>query len=214
MIDLTHQRLQQSLIAITNLAETAGPQLPQGYFTSSITDVWVIIDCIHRLHGLITYIPNVPRKMRNPAIRNFLTNAKKVNEFRNTVQHLDQTISQKAAVAQWSVWGSLGWAIVYPGDIIKTSSFFAGFMEQGEKPLLNPLGKAIRLPVGLITLWQENLSICISDLITDVERLAQELETSAAAAFDANPQLATTFASDVAVTMTFAPAAQPGHEVQ
>jgi hypothetical protein len=204
MIDLTHQRLQQALITITSMSDS-GPQLPQGHFTSIITDAWVIIDCIHRLHRLITYMPHVKRKMRNPAFRNFLINGQKANEFRNTVQHLDQNINDKSAIAEWSVWGLLSWAVPYPDQgILKSCTFMAGMMEEVSRPLLNPMGKPIRLPVGLITLFQQNLSISISDLINDVERLAQELERSATAAFDADPRLARTYASDVVITMTFA----------
>jgi hypothetical protein len=48
----------------------------------------------------------------------------------------------------------------------------------------------------------------------DVERLAQELERSVTAAFDADPRLAITYASDVAITMTFANPDEKAQEPQ
>jgi hypothetical protein len=86
---------------------------------------------------------------------------------------------------------------------VRTSTYACGKAVTGPfGPLVNPLGKKIRLPAGVITLTQDNRAVCLSDLMDDVERFASTIETMVNSAYDANPTFNQRFAADVLVSAT------------
>jgi hypothetical protein len=55
-----------------------------------------------------------------------------------------------------------------------------------ERPLIHPRGKTIEIPIGLETLSAAGATVCLSDIVSAVRRLADLLERAAAAAFSAS----------------------------
>ena len=109
MIDLAHSRLQQTLLALR-----ASKQASVDCISAEL-DAWSIIDCAHRLRGLIQHFPGLKVKKINPAFHYFMKNSKQVEDLRNTVQHLPSTIRHLHAIPDWSVWGALSWCSVAEG---------------------------------------------------------------------------------------------------
>jgi hypothetical protein len=52
---------------------------------------------------------------------------------------------------------------------------------------VNPLGKRVEIPIGLVTLSAAGQSVCLSDIVAAVWRFGGRLEQAAAAAFAALP---------------------------
>jgi hypothetical protein len=203
MIDHAHTRLQDTLLAITpTSAQKATP--PSEMFTSAMSDAWLVVDAFHRLSDLAQHLPNVVRRMQIPFFHNLIAANDQVNELRNVVQHLPDLIHESPTSPNWSVWGVLSWCV--PPDAergtIYCCSYLCGKLTPGERPFVNPLGRAIRRPVGLITLSQDPISVSLSELFGHTERFAAGLEHMTSEMFRANPTLTETYASDVLVAVT------------
>jgi hypothetical protein len=56
-----------------------------------------------------------------------------------------------------------------------------------ELPLVNPLGKRVEVPIGLVTLSAAGESLCLSDVVAAVWRFGGRLERAAGAAFSSLP---------------------------
>jgi hypothetical protein len=88
------------------------------------------------------------------------------------------------------VWGSLSWAYVESREVrtIRVGLLMPGAARAPmELPLVNPLGKRIEIPIGLVTLSAAGESVCLSDIVAAVWRFGGRLERAAAAAFAALP---------------------------
>ena len=206
MIDLAHFRLQTTLQEVAEFAETIFPN-SQLALTAALIDAWSIIDSIHRLRGLIQHLPNFRHRNQNPAIHNFMKDSEVVVGFRNTVQHLDATIRKSDFGPDWSVWGSLAWCVPSSTtDEVRSCMYASGRMKPGSRQLINPAGKTILLPVGVITLSQDTASICVSDLVVSVQKLAGEIQEICAVSFGSDPRLKETYGSDCVVRLDMAPA--------
>ncbi len=54
-------------------------------------------------------------------------------------------------------------------------------------PMVNPLGKEVEIPIGLVELTAAEVTVCLSDVLQAVARFAGRLERAAATAFAALP---------------------------
>ena len=206
MIETAHTRLQGTLFEITK-SFTGNRGMPQELLAAAMLDAWCAVDCFHGLADLADHVPNVIRRRRIPAFRNLLAANETVNDLRNTVQHLPARIREMPVGPNWSVWGALSWCVPQEGEqrLIDSCTYVCGKLEHdGQRPLLNPTGKMIRLPVGLITLSQDPHSVCVSDLLGLAERFVVEFEKMTAAAFKLNPLFAETHPSDILIRLTMA----------
>jgi hypothetical protein len=201
MIDFAHTRLQATL-AEMDAAIVSGQAAGREANTPPLLDAWSIIDSLHRLADLARNLPSVEDRMRIPAFRSLLQNSDSVNRLRNTVQHLPGSIRNLPVAPEWSVWGALSWCKVVDTDNIRCAAYLPGKAVPGARsPLVNPCGRKIRYPVGLITLSQHPVSVCISDLIEDVERFGAALEQMIGQSYADSPALNARLASDVTVVV-------------
>jgi hypothetical protein len=84
--------------------------------------------------------------------------------------------------------------------VLHTSTFLCGKAVTGAvRTLVNPLGKKLRLPIGLITLTQDTVEVCLSDLMDDVERFAATIESMISHTFQAHPEFTERYAADVVI---------------
>ena len=178
-----------------------GATLDPQAFAAALLDAWSIIDAVHRLRGLMKHIPGFPKRMRVPAIRYFFQHSKPVEALRNTVQHLPEKIRNQVPAPDWSVWGSLNWWWVRGDNRLKHCTFFSGRVVPSERILLTVEPTTIWPTIGKINLSQGDQAVCISDLIIDVETLANELQQVVARAHADRPELEARYPSDLCITV-------------
>lgn len=208
MIDLSHHRLQSTLLALLSdkiLTQTTGPL--QEVLTSAMLDAWSIIDSLHRLRNLAHDFPQIKRKKQIPAFHYIRMNTEAVEKLRNVVQHLHREILLKPLGPEWSTWGVLTWCVPRPNEEIQSCMYHCGKMQPpGNKKFVQFHNRPIRTPVGLITLTQDDVSVCISDIIEDVERIARALEDMVQRNVDRNPALVEQYGADIVLTVMLGPA--------
>jgi hypothetical protein len=174
MADLAHDRLRETLYEITQ-SSTTEPGADDFDYTSAILDAWSIVDSIHRLRSLLYQVPGL--KQNSPALRLFMKKTVEIDNLRNAVQHLNQQI-HKIVDLDLPVWGALSWAAMLDSELksIWSCTLVAGAWFQRKDPLVNPLGKMFHPPVDLITLDASGCSVCLSEVVRNVEPLVRSLE--------------------------------------
>ena len=170
MARLAHSRLCNDLLTLSKdyyLSQKSGnqPLSKQDSFThtvSALSNAWQIIDLMNRLGQLLSRTPNL--KQNSPALQLFYRRTVDIEYFRNSIQHLNEKITQYVQNGIPS-WGTLNWV----AKLDDSKDFILFSLIPGEiftraTPLTNPLNKAITIPIGLITLCLDK-EICISDLV-------------------------------------------------
>jgi hypothetical protein len=198
MADLAHLRLQQTLLELANHSDDSAPM--HLYFVAAVQDAWSIVDSVHRLRGLLHQAPGIKRK--SPGLRLFDQRTAEIEPLRNSVQHLNSQIN--SIVSQnIPVWGILSWFTMTDPNMSSgvCCTLIAGTMFESKGHLVvNPLGKNLALPVDLITLSASGHTICLSDVMSDVERITRSMEQQLEKQFTNFPQVG----SDVLIRLTMA----------
>ena len=201
MGDLAHRRLQAVLPLLTKM-ENVTEEVPSS--VSAMLDAWSIVDSLHRLRGLLKHMPGIEKRNRVPPIRHFFDATERVTELRNTVQHLDTTIPGIVDDRNWAVLGSLSWGVVDPEKNQITSSCFMPGMPLGTRPLINPANRPMwHVPVDAVTIERNGVSVCLSDAMRRVDRLAKALEMMLADSFAAQLPDQGHHGADIAVSLVF-----------
>jgi hypothetical protein len=185
MIDVAYVRLLYILEQIT-VDDSFRDLHPMA---EAFMEAWSIIDSIHRLRCLIEQAPGIKQK-ELPQRRIFLDKTKNVEDFRHTIQHLNNDIS-KLADQNESAWGILTWFAItelYKKDdgsgdsilVVKSGCnclMISGSVVVG-KPYTTtlPTEMTFKEKVNLITLKSAGRSLAISDLFEYVVSLKEALE--------------------------------------
>jgi hypothetical protein len=184
-ISIAYRSLQAGLLEFNRAMDQHRP--PSRTLTvPAVMNAWTVIDAAYRLRLLV---PTLRGLKHGPAVMSLLKSLAPVESFRHVVQHLDQQIPRLLEDCQ-PVWGSLSWAYV---DGAQASTIRIGLLMPGaarapmELPLVNPLGKRIEIPIGLVTLSAAGETVCLSDIVSAVRLFAGRLERAVAAAFSSLP---------------------------
>lgn len=185
MASMSYARLQNSLLAHSR-AVTQNQPRPPAMAALVMMDAWTIIDATNRLRALVKATRGLNR---GPAVESFRRSVVDVKTLRNAVQHLIGEVQELEKNGR-PLWGSLSWHymespetgrgamhLLVPGTIAPTEGL----------PMVNPLGKEVEIPIGLIALTATDVTVCLSDVVHAVERFAERLERAAATAFAALP---------------------------
>ncbi len=185
MATMSYARLQASLLAWTQGVVQGQPQ-PTAGAALIMMDAWMIIDAVNRLRALVAATRGLKR---GPAVVSFNRSVEGVETLRNAVQHLIGEVEELEKNGH-PLWGSLSWnylespatgtgsiLLLVPGTVAVTEGL----------PMVNPLGREVEIPIGLITLTAAEVTVCLSDVLQAVERFAERLEHVAATAFAALP---------------------------
>lgn len=180
MADMAHRRLRKTLLRLPR-ADTD----PENDGTVSVMlDAWSIIDALHRIRGLLKHMPGIEKRSRAPEIRAFWAATEQVPELRNTIQHLDTTISKVVDDKNWAVLGSVSWGIIDVEKKEVTTFTFIPGMAMGSRPSINPLSrKQWHVPVDSITIERSGVAVCLSDAMRRLASLAAGLERNLARAY-------------------------------
>lgn len=153
------------------------------HFVPAILDAWSIIDSVERLRGLIRQTPGF--KQKSPGLVVFDQKTSSVEALRNSVQHLNHEIEELLKEGL-PVWGVLSWVLVSDEQAKKAQCFtlVPGTMfDRKPDMIVNPLGRSLEIPIGLITLKASGHTVCISEVIERVEELTRKVEEQLAKQF-------------------------------
>jgi hypothetical protein len=184
-INIAYRDLQAELLEFNRTMDQHRPP-GRALTVPAVMNAWAIIDAAHRLRLLV---PRLRGLKHGPAVTSFLKSVAPTEPFRHVVQHLDEKIGKLVADGQ-PVWGSLSWAYI---DGAHAKTIRIGLLMPGaarapmELPMVNPLGKRVAIPIGLVTLSAAGETVCLSDIVSVVRRFAGRLEHSVTAAFSTLP---------------------------
>ena len=186
-IDMTMVAYHQLLAALLENDDSTDPTHRRAATVIAVMNAWTIVDAVHRLGVLVRRLRNL---RHGPAVRSFLATAKQVEPLRHAVQHLDGEIPRLLNDGR-PIWGALSWVHVESPD---PDQVRIGLLIHGtsgpkvELPMVNPLGREVEIPIGLVTLAAaEDQDVCLSEVVLAVGRFAGRLERAAAAAFSVLP---------------------------
>jgi hypothetical protein len=153
---------------------------------SAISNAWQIIDSTNRLRELLRLAPNIKKK--DTEYQLFLRKSDDIKHLRNNIQHLNSQI-EAYIKNNIPVWGTLNWiGKVDNGEECLIFSLVPGEIFPRTTSFLNPVGKKITLPIGLITLISDK-TVCISEIVeNDLARIKIWLEKNQAIDFSHNGQ--------------------------
>lgn len=181
MADIAHQRLLNTLFSLTTRSLKEDPQKVElaGLIAVAMLDAWCIIDSVNRLRILLEKLPRIRLRIKkhSPPLVIFGKEIMNVKILRDIVQHLDTEIPSLIN-NRASVWGALSWfALLNQND--KSGyicSLVPGTLSPRTIPVVNPLGKNVSIPIGLITLTAGEHFVCLSDVMISVEKVTMWLE--------------------------------------
>lgn len=192
-IDMTTVAYWQLRVALWRHGKASERATSWPLVLQAVTAAWSIVDDVHRIGVLVRRLPGLKR---GPAVTALLKAIDQVEAPRNAVQHLDGEIEELLDSGR-PLWGSLSWVYMAAPDAKRLS---VGLLLPGTLtpthgvPVVNPLGREIELPIGLATPTAAGVTVCLSHVVTAVERFSGRLEGAAATAFAAIPAGASEFA--------------------
>ena len=172
MADLAHSRLRETLLVLTeeHAINQQGLQADRRFVVSAVLDAWAIVDSVHRLRGLLLKTPRF--KQKSPNMRLFRDRTAKVEDLRNSVQHLNEEVD-KLLPQKLPVWGVLSWFVVPDPNsqigyacALRTGTEFEGYTSD----LKIPQDETVSLPIDRITLTAHGQSVSLSDVMQAVKR--------------------------------------------
>ena len=175
---IAYAQLRATIEYRTTTAESRPEEPPESSLaTQMMMEAWSIVDSVNRLRVLIPHTPNLKK---TPAIVSFLKSTEPVTTLRHFVQHLEEKALEVATTGK-PIWGSLSWVWATPSDVhqgrLKISVYIPGRLAKAKgHPIVNPIGKDIETPVGLITLTAAETTVNLSEVIEVVERFKSRYE--------------------------------------
>ncbi len=177
MADMSHRRLQQTLIELTRKfkSEKETPNLGTAVL-HALSDAWSLIDSVNRLRTLLNQMPNVKKK--SPRLISFNKQTDAVERLRNIFQHLNHEIDNLIKNKS-TAFGILNWVVPFDSSAKRcyVCSLQPGTIFKRSTPIINPSGKRISYPIDQITLITGGETVCLSDVMNQVSKLISSLES-------------------------------------
>lgn len=172
---LAHHRLRTTLTEL--VSEHVNGKAGHHLFTPAFLDAWVIVDAIDRLRSLLRNLPGLTFKAPPAGQTDFFVVTEVVRKIRNVADHIHSRVDHVVA-KKGTALGTLSWytvldvekhigisCLLVPGTALDTMS-----------ELLNPAGRSLQLPTGLITLAAGEYKVCLSDVVTATVQAVEQLE--------------------------------------
>lgn len=175
IIDFAHSRLQSTL---TNIALSEPSGITQtNLFTAAFLDAWVLVDSIDRFRALWELMPNVNKDTTAPDFKSFKELSQPVRNLRNVADHLAERANYVVA-HNGNALGELSWytALNPQGTEGLSCIIVPGTIGQGQRHLVNPMGRTSTYPTGMIHLAAGEYRACLSDLLPEIEKRVRLLE--------------------------------------
>jgi len=111
MIELAHTRLLNQLVLLGS-TDVAHDRLA---ITSAVMDVWMIVDAVSRLRGILSFSPALSTLR---GVKAFLSATQHATALRNRVQHIPGRARQQVASFREPLWGTLTWLTYFPENAV------------------------------------------------------------------------------------------------
>ena len=172
---------------------------------AAMTDAWAMVDNLWRIHQVVNRMPHVKKP---PELKAHLRALSEVEELRHAVQHIDERF-QQTADAGLPLWGTLSWfwtpdGPVSGGKIYATAS--GALRGNVTFDLINPAGRRIERPIGLVTLSAFGTRLELSTCASRVRAICAGFDAGLRSAFGNSPGSG----GDVVFSADFVPTASPG----
>jgi hypothetical protein len=209
-LDAIRLTIEMAEVAFTRVSEallrlTASPNTPPTplELAAVFSDAWATIDAGHRLSGLMSQFPGLKHGNRWPSLRAFQNEAKRAEDLRHYIQHLDQDLRGLVSLEK-PAWGTLTWlAPDSPGSkILRSGLLMPGTIYSGSREMINPSRKLLQFPICAVSLAAGKYSCCLSDLVKSIERLTGDLEAALLNSFDLRCDLLPSLGTDALVVVT------------
>jgi hypothetical protein len=153
---------------------------------SVVSHTWQVIDSVNRLRELLRLAPGI--KKQDSEYKLFFKCTQCVENLRDNVQHMNSQIAEYTK-QNIPVWGTINWVCKFgKNDVFHLFSLVPGEIFGRRTPLINPIGKSITLPIGLITVACDT-EVCISEIVENqIARISTWLEKKQGFNFGEPPQ--------------------------
>jgi len=162
MTMMTYSRLRQEVLQYCQaIGQSDSTPDIQNFI---LLDAWSLIDITNRLRVLVRRTPGLKH---NAPVKSFFGATEDVETLRHFVQHLDGEVVRLAETG-WPIWGSPSWIWVSPemqekGVVSPMTLIPGSFARSKGYPMVNPVGKEIRLPVDHICLSVPGITVNLSE---------------------------------------------------
>ncbi|MDF1659521.1 MAG: hypothetical protein P1U58_18030 [Verrucomicrobiales bacterium] len=196
----SYSRLKQTLTEIA-LQEQQNATAIQS--TSAFLDAWSVVDSIDRLRGLFILFPGA-RKLDGESDKVSLEGVTRpIRNLRNVADHLAER-SDYVLAKNGTALGSLAWCTMLPegddprADVV-TCAIVPGTVKSGSRPMVNPAGRSLELPTGLITLSAGEFTADLSETMRQMAEFLRDIENQIESFVDTEAGALETSGSDFTV---------------
>jgi hypothetical protein len=146
-------------------------------YTSAFLDAWSIVDAIDRFRMLWKLLPNVTHSTSSVDIKSFDELSNSVRQLRNVTDHLAQRADFIVA-RKGNALGTLSWVTRLPpnGSEGVICAIVPGTVHSQHTPMVNPAGKYIEGPTGLVHLSAGEYTADLSAIIPEMALRVKQLE--------------------------------------
>lgn len=172
---LAYPRLQATLTEIA--LKEHDPAVADRLYTSAFLDAWSLVDVIDRFRALWTLLPVAGRQQPPPGTKTFAELAQPIRDLRNVADHMAQRADYVIA-RKGSALGVLSWFTAT--DVAKLQGIICtivpGTLQARSSPVLNPAGREIEVPTGLVQLSAGEHTANLSEILPHMEARIRDLE--------------------------------------
>ena len=172
---LAYSRLKETLTEIS--LKEQEPESSGALFTSAFLDAWSLVDVIDRFRAIWISLPNSQPAPPSKGAPSFAEIAKPIRDLRNVADHMAQRADYVIA-HKGTALGVLSWFTILKLEPLEgvICTIVLGTMQPGSAPVVNPAGKQIEIPTGLVHLSAGEFTANLSDTLPEMETRIHELE--------------------------------------
>lgn len=186
--EIAHLAYERLRVLLTKIASDDNSEHERaGLYTAAFLDAWAIVDSIHRFQDLYRLFPEARIIEADPSDQKDREVLQRVRDVRNVTDHLgqrmDYVLSRKS-----SAMGILSWCTIvrpeYGVGII--CSIIPGTIGCQSGPIVNPCGKSVELPSGMVSITAGEYTADLSEAIKILGHRVSEIENQMEIFVDAN----------------------------
>lgn len=199
---LAYSRVQKTLTRIA-VEEQADSESNNVLFTSAFLDAWSLIDVIDRFRALWTTLPNRLPNESASGSPSFAEISQPVRDLRNVADHIAQR-AEYVIARKGTALGVLSWFTVLKQKPLEgvICTIIPGTTQVGSAPVVNPAGRRIEIPTGLIQLSAGEHVGNLSEILPEMEKRIRGLEKALQISLNEQLPNAGAAGADVLVKMT------------